>query len=321
MKEEKIIMSKQLTVIVPVYNDQTNIVRCLESLFNQTYDKMEVIVVNDASTDNTLAVLENYRSIHPLTIINMNENSGAAHCRNIGILSAKTPYITFVDSDDWVDMSTYTRCFDQISYNTDIIIYGLIYDYVLMDRRNKKYNYSMNYKMTGEFALNIYSNCIPNEIRITPIVNNKVYRRKYLIDNNILFHEELRYQEDDVFTFEALSRASFVYFVKDCYYHYCQREYSLIHTVSEMSVRSFIEAYLILESDLISNQLFEKYKQAFYLKLKGSLLGVIRRIIDYEPRINERNRLMQLLLELVVEKYDVSEILKTIDLSVIRSIL
>ena len=317
----RMIMDKLLTVVIPVFNDEKNIGRCLESLFNQTFDGMDIIVVNDASTDNTLDVIYDYQKKQPFQIIDLEENSGAGYCRNIGIITASTPFVTFVDSDDWVDMSTYESCFEQICNDTDVVNFGLIYDYVNQDRQERKYNYPTNYSMAGEFALSIYTHSIPNEIRITPIVNNKIYRRKFLIDNNILFHEELRYQEDDVFTFEVLARATRVAFVKNCYYHYCQRDDSLIQTVSEISIRSFISAYLVLKTNLESTNLFEKYRQAYYLKFKGSFLGVIKRILDYEPNMNNRNELLSLLLNLLIENYDLSEFLDTFNFSAIRSIL
>lgn len=314
-------MDKLLTVIVPVFNDEKNISRCLESLFHQTFKSMDIIIVNDASTDETLSLLKSYQEKHPFQIISMNENSGAGHCRNIGILAAETPYVTFIDSDDWIDISTYAHCFEQLCCRPDVIVFGLVYDYVTQKRQEEKYYYSRDYKMSGEFALNIYADAIPNEVKITPIVNNKIYRRQFLLDNNIFFHENLRYQEDDVFTFGVLVKAGTVAFVKGCFYHYCQRSDSLIHTVSELSVRSFISAYMMLESDLKSNGLFEKYKLAFYLKLKGSLLGVIRRILDYQPNTKERNTLINLLLSLLLENFEVAEILDTLNFSAIRSLL
>ncbi len=314
-------MDKYLTVIIPVFNDEKNIVRCLESLFHQTFDRMEIIVVNDASTDNTADVLYDLQKKHLFQIISLDENSGAGHCRNIGIVAASTPYVTFIDSDDWIDMSTYENCFEQIRNNTDVINYGLIYDYVNQDRQERKYIYPENYSMTGSFALSIYTHSIPNEIRITPIVNNKVYRREFLIENNLLFHEGLRYQEDDVFTFEVLARATRVAFVKNCYYHYCQRENSLVHTISEISIRGFISAYLVLKKDLESFDLFIKNKQAYYLKFKGSFLGLIKRILDYEPNIRKRNELLSLLLELLIKNFDLSEFLDTFNFLAIRSII
>ena len=159
-------MDKLLTVIIPVFNDEKNIGRCLESLFNQTFNRMNIIVVNDASTDNTLDILYGFQKKHPFQIIDLEKNSGAGFCRNIGIDTATTPYVTFIDSDDWIDISTYESCFKQICNNTDVINFGLVYDYVNQDRRERKYYYPTNYSMTGEFALSIYTHRIPNEIRI-----------------------------------------------------------------------------------------------------------------------------------------------------------
>ena len=314
-------MSDLLTVIVPVYNDEANILRCLDSLFNQTFKAMQVIVVNDASTDNTLSVLRAYQKKHNFQIICMPENSGAGHCRNAGIQAAQAPYVTFVDSDDWVDMSVYTQCFSQSDGMPDVIIYGLIYDYILYDRRDIKYRYPQTYQTNGDFALSIYAHTIPNEINITPIVNNKIYRKQFLLEKDVLFQEELRYQEDDVFTFEALSLASTVVFSSGGYYHYCQRSDSLIHVVSDTAIRSFVSAYSILEARLKERGHFEKYKDAFYLKLKGSLIGVLIRILDYESDILTRNRLVTLLLSLVIETFDTNEILNKVDFLKIRRIL
>ena len=142
-----------------------------------------------------------------------------------------------------------------------------------------------------------------------------------MIDNSLFFHEQLRYQEDDVFTFEVLARANRVSFIKNCYYHYCQRDGSLVHTVSKTSIRSFISAYSILKNDLESANLFEKNKKAYYLKFKGSFLGVIKRIIDYEPNTNKRDEMLSLLLNLLIRNYDLPELLDTFNFSTIRSIL
>ena len=128
-----------LTVIVPVYNDEANITRCLNSIFNQSKKNIDIIVVNDASTDNTLNVLKSYQEKCNFKIINMSKNMGASTCRNEGLCAAKTPYITFLDSDDWVDIGTYKKCCEQFYESPDIIIFGLIYDYTEYDYREKKY--------------------------------------------------------------------------------------------------------------------------------------------------------------------------------------
>ena len=113
-----------ITVVVPVFNDQDNIIRCLESLRYQTVSGIEVIVVNDASTDNTMNTLRRYQKEYQFSIIAMDKNSGAGSCRNTGILAAHAPYITFVDSDDWIDIHTYEKCREQFYEDPDIIILG-----------------------------------------------------------------------------------------------------------------------------------------------------------------------------------------------------
>lgn len=130
------------------------------------------------------------------------------------------------------------------------------------------------------------------------------------MQNDVLFQETLRYQEDDVFTFEALSLASSVVFSSGGSYHYCQRSDSLIHIVTDEAIRSFVSAYSILEARLRERGNFKKYKDAFYLKLKGSMLGVIIRILDYETDISSRNDFIILLLSLIIENFDANEILK-----------
>lgn len=314
-------MDKYLTVIIPVYNDETNISRCLDSIFNQTIKDIDIIVVNDASTDGTLERLFAIQKEHEFKIIDMPMNSGAGSCRNAGIHAAKTPYITFMDSDDWLDISTYEKCAEQLFDNPDVINFGLYYDYVNVNHRQKKYNYPHIYRMTGEFALNIYTHTIPNEIDITPIVNNKIYRKQFLTDNNIAFHPNIRYQEDDIFTFEVLTKANSVIFVDNCNYHYCQREDSLIHSVSECSISSFVKAYKTLETYLISNALYDKYKTSFYLKFKSSLCGVIKRTIDYEPNSTIRNNLMCILLTSLIEQFDILELANVVNFSKIRQLL
>ena len=315
-------MGKLLSVIIPVFNDEANIRRCIESIANQTaIDTIDIIVVNDASTDETLTVLNSLQNNFSFRIINMESNCGAGVCRNVGIRAANTAYVTFVDSDDWVDMSTYEHCLKQIANNHDVVIYGLSYDFAKYNYREHKYIYSRPYSITGEFALKIYAHTIPNEINISPIVNNKLYRRKFLNDNYLLFHTELRYQEDDIFTFEALLWSERVSIVNNCCYHYCQRPDSLIHSVSEVSIRSFIAAYITLKNNLEKLGIYDRYKMEYNLKLKSSLLGVIKRTIDYEQNEQRRSDLLLLLLTMFVDSFNMQEFFLTLNTSRIRSLL
>ncbi|MBQ7145776.1 MAG: glycosyltransferase family 2 protein [Lachnospiraceae bacterium] len=318
-------MNYQLTVIIPVYNDSTNIIRCLDSVFSQSFKQLEVIVINDASTDNTLRVLRKYNKEYPINIMNLLQNIGAGGCRNLGIHASKTSYITFLDSDDWIDFSTYERCFDAIIHGVkpdpDIVMFGLMYDYPQYNRRVKKYAYDRQYEMSGSTAIKTYSHTVANEIKITPIVNNKLYRRKFLMEKGIMFIDGLRFQEDDAFTFEALAQAEKVFAVGNCFYHYCQRKGSVIHNVSESSINGFVEAYKKLKLNLEQKRLFDLYEDEFYLKMKGSLLGVIKRTIDCSDSAEKTRELVSLLIKKLIKEFEINRLLATFDFETIRRFL
>ena len=98
----------KVSVIVPVYNVEKYIRQCLESIINQTYKNLEIIVVNDGTKDNSMKIVEEYLSDERIKVINK-ENGGIASARNRGIDEATGEYISFVDSDDWLELNTYEK--------------------------------------------------------------------------------------------------------------------------------------------------------------------------------------------------------------------
>ena len=125
-------MSPKISVIVPAYNAEKTIERCLKSILKQTYHNLEVIVVNDGSKDSTELILsrieKNDVRVHLITI----ENGGVSHARNVGIDNASGEYITFVDSDDYIDEEMYTSLMELIQkYDIGIIPDSLMAVYLL----------------------------------------------------------------------------------------------------------------------------------------------------------------------------------------------
>ncbi len=126
----------KVSVIVPVYNVEKYLEECIESLINQTLTDIEIICINDGSTDNSLKILEELqKKDNRIKIINQ-KNSGVSSARNNGIENATGEYIGFVDSDDWIDSDYYEKLYNTAKkYNSDIAA-GDMY------RRNKKrFNY------------------------------------------------------------------------------------------------------------------------------------------------------------------------------------
>ena len=99
----------KLSVIIPVYNVSEYLRQCLESVINQTFTDMEIILVNDGSTDNSAEICAEYKQKDPRIIFIQQENAGLAAARQAGLEIAKGEYITFVDSDDWLELNMYER--------------------------------------------------------------------------------------------------------------------------------------------------------------------------------------------------------------------
>lgn len=265
-------------------------------------------IINDCSTDSTKKIIEAFSAENKNTsIINLSQNQGVSHCRTLGIRQCRTPYITFLDHDDWLDLNTYECCFNSLKIDADILIFGLNYDYIDIDVSEPKYFYKTNFKVNGDYALKIYGHTITDSFKITPIINNKIYRLDFLKKNKIEFNEKIRYQEDDIFTFETLIHAKEVMFISNCRYHYFQNPKSVIHTVSELSIKHFILAYSSLKTYLEQLSCFEKYKNEYYLKFKSSLKGVIHRTIQYSKNQAEIQRLLALLYKQLNEFVNIEE--------------
>ncbi len=134
----------KVSIIVPVYNVENYLNRCLDSLINQSFDDIEIICINDGSTDRSLEILKDYeKKDNRVKIINK-ENSGVSNCRNKGIKVSNGEYIVFVDSDDWIDIDTYEIMMDNIiKYNADIAVSNINYVY------DDRYLATVNFRADG----------------------------------------------------------------------------------------------------------------------------------------------------------------------------
>lgn len=116
-------MSQLISIIIPIYNTQEYLSRCLESVINQTYKNLEIILINDGSTDNSLSICEKYKSKDNRIVLLNQQNSGQALARNSALDMVKGDYIAFIDSDDWVSLDYIQALYNHVfSYSADIAI-------------------------------------------------------------------------------------------------------------------------------------------------------------------------------------------------------
>ena len=123
-------MKRKYSVIVPVYNVEKYINECLSSLINQTYKNIEIVVINDGSSDNSLSLIEEYSRIDDRIRVIDQKNMGLGYTRNVGIDNAVGDYILFVDSDDYISLNTCEEIEAVLSYNNEVDIIAVSYTHL-----------------------------------------------------------------------------------------------------------------------------------------------------------------------------------------------
>ena len=216
----------KVSVIIPVFNTEKYISKCLSSLVNQTLDDIEIICVNDGSTDNSLEIIEKIANNDArIKIINQeHKKQGAA--RNAGLKIAEGEYIGFVDSDDWIDLNYYEMLYNTAKkYDADI---ALATNVRIGNGKTKK-----RLEITEEkTAVTLQEKIdIGNQVK-NPCPTNKIYRHSMLKENNIIWQEGV-YCEDKLFTIQAIYYANKIVTVPDVNYYYFRNPNSTVHTKSE----------------------------------------------------------------------------------------
>ena len=181
----------KVSVIVPIYNVEKYLKKCLDSLVNQTLDDIEIILVNDGSKDNSKQIAEKFANDYPNKIIYLEkENGGLSSARNYGLKHAKGDYISFVDSDDYVSKNLYKNLLEYMDNDYDMVKFKII----KVDINNNTFieNSSLKFEnKTGEEAFNI----LYKEDVMTETAWAYLYKRTFWQENNFEFMKGM-YHED-----------------------------------------------------------------------------------------------------------------------------
>lgn len=216
-----------VSIVVPVYNVEQYLKRCLNSLAKQTLDDIEIILINDGSTDGSLEICEEYASTRDNWIVISKANEGQGIARNVGIKIANGEFIIFVDSDDWIEE---TLCEDAVSTmlktGVDFANFGL--DFInTQGRTSKKISRFPSRQYHGN---EIFQSALLDK-HILSVSWNKIYKRSLLQDNNIFF-PPLRANEDIFFSRAVAQASEACAFINGVYYHALIRPSSTSRSMS-----------------------------------------------------------------------------------------
>ncbi|MDH1603618.1 glycosyltransferase family 2 protein [Empedobacter sp. GD03739] len=214
-----------ISVIVPIYNTEEYLKKCLNSIKNQIYTNFEVLLINDGSTDNSLDIcLEFVREDDRFFIKNI-INKGVSNARNLGIIESKGNYLVFIDSDDWVDSKYLQDFVNNIPENEEFIIIQNAYD-ELNGCRTLKFNFeSSHYKLDEDF-FHLFYDKVDFEYGY---LWNKFFIRSIIINNNLKFDIDKKLFEDEEFYYQYLEKIKTIITLESANYNYVKRENSAIH--------------------------------------------------------------------------------------------
>lgn len=253
----------KVSVIVPAYNTERYMKECIESLLNQTLEELEVIVVDDGSTDHTLSVLREYEAKYPNKMkVFSKENGGQASARNLALQHAVGEYVGFVDSDDWVDLTMYEQMYRKAKEeDADVVVCDMSEHYT--DKIVKHYFTQVTNKLA--FA---NSSC------------NKIFRREFA--QGVEFPEGLWY-EDFEYSAKLLMKAERVATVEEGLYHYNFRPGSTMRNNNAHKNKDILTVLNSIHAYAVANGWEEKYKEELeYLYIDHILLTTINRLEEQE---------------------------------------
>lgn len=208
-------MNNKISIIIPVYNVENYIERCIDSLISQSYINLEIILVDDGSTDKSGEICDRYAVVdNRIKVIHI-KNSGRGEARNIGLSQANGQYIGFVDSDDWVEKDLYKYMIENIEETKADISICAYYE-CLDDIKNKKMLYEKSFVCTGKEALHYTMSNVIGVYWFNIAIWNKLYKKAVV--ENIRFRG--REYEDIMYNAEVIYGARNVSYINKCLYNY-----------------------------------------------------------------------------------------------------
>lgn len=272
----------KLSVIIPVYNTEAYLEECLGSLVGQTLDDLEILVVDDGSTDGSLKIAESFQAQYPQKVkVFTKENGGQASARNVALAQAQGEFLGFVDSDDWVDVTMYQQMYETaVKENADIVI---------CDMEDHYPNRSV-YHPASRFE---------SKFKVTPSACNKIFRRELVGTDE--FSRGLWY-EDFEFTTKQLMKTEKIATIHQGFYHCHCREESTMNNNNSKKNLDMLTVMEHLEAFVAKHGWQEKYKDVMeYLYLDHVLITSVNRV--RRQKGTEKKAVIRQMVQTVKEKY------------------
>lgn len=299
------IYSILVSIIIPVYNIEKYLAKCLDSVVNQTYKNIEIIVVNDGSTDSSCEICQEYLRKDPRIIILNKKNGGLSSARNYGLEQIKGKYVMFIDGDDWIDAHCIESCMNNVDESIDVILFPYIREYTNKSIKNDIFkenridfeeNHIKDVLLKRIFGLSKENINKPDRLEDLSSAWGKLYRSD-LVKNEKFVDTKIIRTEDIWFNINILYKCKKVIFIKSTYYHYNKE--NMLSLTKEYNPGIFerrYNLYKLMNKFILDNNLSEEFSEALNNRIVINLLGLNRSILNSNLKLSNKLKEVKLLL-------------------------
>lgn len=275
-----------VSVIIPVYNTEKYLQRCIDSLLAQTYSNLEFLFVNDGSKDNSIQVLREAVKSESRIRFFSQDNRGLSGARNTGMREAHGEFFLFCDSDDTVEPDWAARLLEVAQKHPDsLVVCGIRH----IDDRN--HSSSLSFVREGEYAKEQYYDLIRPGMAGSVCI--KIFSRSIIEQNQLTFDETVRYAEDVVFTLDYLHCVGSIYIIEDALYDYFHYERNTHSTITQDITYSQMRYIFDRRLPFIVQEHVDDYKQMFFGNLWERFLSLLgRRELSSCDRFKEAKEIL-----------------------------
>lgn len=256
-----------VSIVIPIYNAEKKLERCVDSILSQSYSDFELILINDGSRDGSSLICERLAKKDVRIRYFSKENSGASDTRNFGIKKARGKYITFTDADDWVEPYWLSTMVESIT-DVDLVIQGFV-----KHEKDRIQEESIKEAIVQE---NNYSMACAELLKTAHMgyLWSMLFKTDIIKKNNILLYTKMSFHEDLDFILRYLLHTRSFKTIKSCGYHYYQEYKHYCHNVSGCY------SIVLTLSKLLKGEELERYRRRYRTEAYNSL--VFHDISDYE---------------------------------------
>ncbi len=310
-----------ISIVIPTYNLSKHIETTILSLLNQTYKDIEIVIIDDNSSDDTTKIITPLEKENKnITYIKLSKNKGVSNARNVGLQKSSGKYILFLDADDWIESNYISIMLTEIlKENSDIAIGSVKNEYNNFISSNMRYFYATTMSINAEYALKLLSRSIQNNFYITPMVGSKLFKKEFIVKNNLSFFG--KNYEDDIFTFISFTMNPKIVIVSNAIQHYRQNYNSLTHTFDISKIDDLITAFQEIKKILIEQKKYRKFKHEYSSFFEKCFLSTYSSMVEMKMSDKEKKEYIYYFLSKVGKVSHIKDIVEYIDIQRIEKFI